>query len=107
MTVTISQPAKGRAAGRPYCPKRTVCLYGHSNYRGRQFRFTCTWRSGTYWSWDLGKYFTAGTTGGVSSFQRTLPAGSLLSGYQQYPLGSTGNIPSWFNDDARTLSVLC
>jgi hypothetical protein len=67
------------ARGRPYCPPRTVCLYPHANFKGKQRRYYCRgFRPGTRRHASLETLFPWNTVGGVSSYQNARGVGNAV-----------------------------
>jgi hypothetical protein len=67
------------ARGRPYCPPRTVCLYPHANFHGKQRRYYCRgFRPGTKRHASLETLFPWNTVGGVSSYQNARGVGNAV-----------------------------
>lgn len=109
--VTARFPTPGKAtAAASSCRVPLICLYAHANQRGTKVAFSC----GRY---NIGRWFPPGTRAGVSSWNATAP-GTLSTIRVGSPPGTTGagitmsaaslgNVPRWFNDQARALYVLC
>jgi hypothetical protein len=87
-----------------------VCLYASSNQRGTRVRFGC----GTH---NVTRWFPPSTLAGVSSWSAhysgelsNIPKGAPPNTVGQgisIPSSRRGNVPRWFNDQAKSLFVRC
>lgn len=106
VTATVPVPGTATAAG-SFCNARSICLYAHANQRPTKMTYRCGW-------WDVTPWFPPGTLAGVSSWHATTTGGlsNIAVGSPPGTPGSgipvtrgLGNVPGWFNDHAKSVSV--
>jgi hypothetical protein len=87
-----------------------VCLYASSNQRGTRVRFGCGEHDVTRWfpprSLAGVSSWSAHYAGTLSNIPTGAPPGTVGQGIS-IPSGRRGNVPRWFNDRARSLTVRC